>query len=458
MAYAEFRYLTTALYQTGSTPNPIIAELPFTDVNYTSQLNSYGTFQGSVLLSGLNTTNLNVYNGTIPGKTILWVMYSDPSTFTSIPVWSGVIQQREYDSASQRLSISAQEMVSLYQKRRISVDKTYVAQNPAAIAKDLFQYAEAKTHGKTGLDYATVPVTGYSTNRVFAGYEYKSVYQAVKDLAQNFFDFVIKPYNTGGVLTNKLILGADFSVSGQPHVGSAYSASSAFSNVLQFPGNIISYKFPEDASGAANKLYGLGYGANGEKLIATATDPTKIANTNISNVSGSGSVVTYTVTWSPSNNKFVAGQDVIVTGVNPSQYNGTFTVASVGASSFTVADTATGSYVSGGLAQSTWPLLEDTANYIDIADSTLLGDVTKGQVSAISYPPTTVEIVLAPYIDPLYPTINIGDEVRVDIKDDYFPSGLNVVLRVVGISVNPGENGPSRVTLTLTRQLQAGII
>ena len=65
---------------------------------------------------------------------------------------------------------------------------------------------------------------------------------------------------------------------------------------------------------------------------------------------------------------------------------------------------------------------------------------------------------MPPYVDPYYPQYNIGDEVRLDIVDDYFPAGLSIVLRIVAISVNPGENGPSRVTLTLTRQIAAGSV
>lgn len=371
-------------YSSGGTAtgiNPIIAELPFTNVNFTSQLNSIGTFQGDVLLSGINSTNLNVYNGTIPAKTILWVLYTDPSSLSTIPVWSGVIWSREYDSESQTLMITAQEMISLYQKRRISNNKTYVSQDPSSIAKDLLVYTEAKTYGNTGLTYASVPVTGYLSSRVYNKYEYKSVYQAIKDLAQNYFDFKIQPFNINGLLTNQFKMGVP--------LGVTYSSSNPLSIVLQFPGNIISYRFPEDGSGASNKLYGLGYGANGTKLIATAVD----------------------------NSKYTDG----------------------------------------------FGLLEDSVNYIDVADINLLKDITLGQLNATSYPPTTVEVVLAPYIDPLYPSYSIGDEIRLDIQDDYFPSGTNaggtpLVMRIVGISVNPGENGPSRVTLTLTRQLAAGSV
>jgi hypothetical protein len=57
---------------TATAPNRIISELPFTGVNFTSQLNSVGTFQGHVLLSGLNATSGNAFDGTLPAKTILW--------------------------------------------------------------------------------------------------------------------------------------------------------------------------------------------------------------------------------------------------------------------------------------------------------------------------------------------------------------------------------------------------
>lgn len=375
--YAEFRYVMTALWQSGSTPNPIIAELPFTDVNFTQQLNSIGTFQGHVLLSGLNTDNLNVYNGTIPGKTILWVLYTDPVSMVSVPVWSGVIWAREYDSSSQTLSIGAQEMMSLYNRRRISTTKNYgnTFYDPMYIAYELMKYAEALPHGKTGLTYNT-NTSIYNTKKLYEGYELKSVYQAIKDLAANFFDFKIAPLVVGGDLINRFYLGDP--------LGTVYSASSLLAPVFQFPGNLVEYKFPEDATGAANKLYGLGYGANNSKILATAIDPAKI----------------------------------------------------------TTGD---------------WPLLEDTANYTDIGDLQLLKDLTLGQLNAISYPPTTIEVVIPPYIDPIYTSYNIGDQVRMDIQDDYFPSGLNgEILRIMAISVSPGENGPSRVTLTLTRLLAAG--
>lgn len=385
MAQAEFRYVTTNLWQSGSTANPIISELPFTGVNFTSQLNSVGTFQGHVLLSGINAESSNAYEGTTPGKTILWVLYTDPVTYASVPVWSGVIWAREYDSSTQTLGISAQEMMSLYNRRRISNTKNYSNTNydPTYIAQQLMQYAEGLTHGKTGLDTTLfVDSTPFVTKKKYNNYELKSVYQAVKDLAAQYFDFAIKPMAVGGVLKNYLHL--------KYPLGSTYSTTDPYATVFEFPGNLIEYKFPEDASSAANKLYGLGYGNNETQYVATAIDPDKI----------------------------------------------------------TTGD---------------WPLLEDTANYTDIGELQLLKDLTLGQLNATSYPPTTIELVIPPYIEPIYTSYNVGDQIRLSIKDDYFPNGINFgndndPLRIVAISVAPGEEGPSRVTITCTRPLAAGTV
>ena len=67
----------------------------------------------------------------------------------------------------------------------------------------------------------------------------------------------------------------------------------------------------------------------------------------ITNVVGSGSSVTYT-----GDKVYLVGEEVTVSGVNPSGYNlSTRTpITAVSGTSFTVASTATGTYVSGGLA------------------------------------------------------------------------------------------------------------
>jgi hypothetical protein len=97
-----------------------------------------------------------------------------------------------------------------------------------------------------------------------------------------------------------------------------------------------------------------------------------------------------------------------------------------------------------------WPLLEDAANYSDITDQTVLNELAVGQVLALSEPPPIIKIVVPAFVDPQFGTYSIGDDARLIIQDPRFPNGLDEVYRIVGLNVQPGEDGPERVTITLT--------
>ncbi len=102
-----------------------------------------------------------------------------------------------------------------------------------------------------------------------------------------------------------------------------------------------------------------------------------------------------------------------------------------------------------------WPLLEDSVSYTDQYDPDILYQQTLGQVTARQTTVVTPKIVVPAYADPVLGSYKTGDECLLRITDDRFPNygqgfGLSVVKRIVAISVQPGEDGPERVTLTLT--------
>jgi len=407
MSYLDYRYVTTQLYQSGSTPNPIIGEFPFTRVNFTQQLSSIGVFTGEVLLSGLSGSQLNFDAATIPGKNALYVFHGNT------PIWSGVITAREYDSSTQIAKITAREMTTYFEHRRISGftsssyynanaggtgvgglvygnSNTGVGVDPLVVMKDLLLGANAKAFGDIGVRYASsnpTTVSGGSTIiRSFFDFELKTVYQAWKDLAQGstYFDFVIKPRLASNGIVNEIIVGT-------PTLGVNYSASSTTSTNLHFPGNIVSYTIAEDATKIGNYLYGIGYGANQNRIISKYYD------------------------------------------------NGKLT--------------------SGG----SWALLEDAVNFIDIVTPALLATVTQGKLAAVSYPPTIVQVVMPSFIDPIYNQnvsgyYSIGDQANVIIADDRFVTSVNGIYRIIGIDVEPGDSGPDRITLTLNLPLATTLV
>jgi hypothetical protein len=97
-----------------------------------------------------------------------------------------------------------------------------------------------------------------------------------------------------------------------------------------------------------------------------------------------------------------------------------------------------------------FPLLDFTISYSDITDQTVLDELATAQVLALAEPPPIVKVIVPAFVQHVFGTYDIGDDARLIIQDERFPEGFDTVYRIVGINVEPGEDGPERVTLTLT--------
>ena len=469
MTYSNtYRYVTTQLVNSGS-PNPIIAELPFTGVQFSQKLNAIGTFQGDLLLGGIDVAGLNVITGTTPGKTILHVINTQAGVVNpnnQAVVWSGVIWTREYNSSTQLLTIRAQEIGSYFERRMIiatapATSITYTNTDPTTIAAGLLTQAQGVSNGNIGVTGNVIAGSSVTLSRTYHNYEMKSVHQAILDLsrATGAFDFQFRgQLNVGGTIT----LFCDLK---GPTLGNAFDFTSSVygkSPVWDFPGNIVEYTYPEDGTTAANTVYGLGTGTNEAKLIVKATDSSRFTvypNATITNASISGGFITFTAS-----NTFVAGQFVNITGVTPLNFNISGTITSATSTTFKIATTITGSYTSGGVASlagdyGNWPIIEISMNNIDISDLRLLENLTIGRVNAVSAPPVTMQIVVPSWVDPQFGSYGVGDQAKIIINDDRFPNyGINTIYRIVAIDVAPGDSGPDKVTLTLTLPIVASVL
>lgn len=94
-------------------------------------------------------------------------------------------------------------------------------------------------------------------------------------------------------------------------------------------------------------------------------DMSALTNTvTLSNVVGSGTTITYTTT---SAHKLYVGDSVTISGVDPVNYNMTATVATVPSSTtFTITNTAIGSYVSGGTVKVPHFFIGSSSNHIHL--------------------------------------------------------------------------------------------
>ena len=258
----QYRYLLADVLT-----NQILAELSLTNVNFTQQLNAAGTFTGDLLLSGVNSAGLNVLNSTIPGRCAVYVDRS------GVLVWGGIIWQREYDSANQHIKITAREFESYFERRRITTTQSFSNVDQLSIVDQLVQAAQSVTYGNIGV---VVPATtsGVTVSQVYYGYELKSYFNAISDLAKanNGFDFNISvAYDGGGNPVKTLNLG-------YPRLGKTYSSTSATVPTFILPaGNIVQYNYKEDGTKAVNSVYATGAGSNEGRLISNSQDSTKFA-------------------------------------------------------------------------------------------------------------------------------------------------------------------------------------
>jgi hypothetical protein len=103
----SYRYFLTDLVS-----NAVLAEVPFSGVNYERQLRKAGAFSGNIPVIAA-TTKLNLYESTMPGRTGLYVMRND------VCVWGGIVWARSYNESSKSLSVDASEFTSYFYHRHI---------------------------------------------------------------------------------------------------------------------------------------------------------------------------------------------------------------------------------------------------------------------------------------------------------------------------------------------------
>lgn len=103
--------------------------------------------------------------------------------------------------------------------------------------------------------------------------------------------------------------------------------------------------------------------------IAGSDSNLQIKKASISNVSGNGTVATYTI---EDGHTFTAGQTVDISGVSPSVYNVTSgTIISRTSTTFTISNTSTSSYVSGGTVRDSHIVIGSGSNHIHLTGISL---------------------------------------------------------------------------------------
>ena len=123
--------------------------------------------------------------------------------------------------------------------------------------------------------------------------------------------------------------------------------------------------------------------------VATLTIPSIASTAAITGALGGGTTVVYS-----GYNSFSVGQYVTITGITPTAYNITGIVIAATSTSFTITNTAVGTYVSGGTATGVTPHGYAVGNSISISGCSipLFNTVTPVTITAVT--PTTIRYAL----------------------------------------------------------------
>lgn len=92
--------------------NTFLAEVPFKNVSYGRAIKEAGQFRGSIPVTP-ETSNLDLYNSTLPGKTALYVLRDN------VCVWGGIIWTRTYNIITRDIEISGAEFPSYFHHRNV---------------------------------------------------------------------------------------------------------------------------------------------------------------------------------------------------------------------------------------------------------------------------------------------------------------------------------------------------
>jgi hypothetical protein len=242
----------------------ISAALPFKNVTYTSQLNTPGTFTGTLTLSDPGVLNMAPVAWTTPAKTALWIDRN------GVLEWGGMIWGRSYDSTTYQLTVTGSTFDSYGLRRYIETDTIITGVDQLTVAASLWNTMQTEAHGNIHCP-ASTQTSGVLINAQWLKTDYKRVTDAIKDLTNSVtgFDYGIT------VAWTSMNTPSQQMIFGYPNLGRVTSTNQL---LFQYPGNILSYTLAEDGASVANTSFAFGAGSGATQLYAYSNNPASLSN------------------------------------------------------------------------------------------------------------------------------------------------------------------------------------
>lgn len=181
--------------------------LPVESFGYMHQLNGAGNISARLPLESTSNSRLTnqvafprIEAGKLEpdGSTRLWVLRD------GVPQWGGLMWTRDIDPGNNAMTIAGEGVLSYFRRRSIRENKKYSATDQIGIAEDLIEYAIEQPGGDPGVSVAGTASSGVLRDRVYPKQEYKSIGDAVEQLAAviDGFDFSFDAGYSGSALVD----------------------------------------------------------------------------------------------------------------------------------------------------------------------------------------------------------------------------------------------------------------
>lgn len=245
---ASYRYLCC-----DAATGVLIEELPLSCQSFSQTISGTGQWSGSLALGDLGQARWQT--ATIPKRSLLIVQRDDQI------VWGGIIMRRRPANGGTTAEITAETLEGWLARQEIQADLTYTNVDVFTIVRGLIAHVAGLPGGDMRIDTGA-NLAGYTDTVSYLAKDSTKVTEAIAKLAESGprFEYTISWQRTAGVFTPTLILAT-------PALSSDIDAI-----LLEYPGSLTDYDYPEDGATAANTMTAVGGDVGGTPLIARVED------------------------------------------------------------------------------------------------------------------------------------------------------------------------------------------
>lgn len=256
---AKYRYIFADLLT-----DAVTVELPLYGTFFTRRICKVGEFNGSIGLNTEGISNSDVINGTIPGRTAIYIERNDQL------VWGGIIWSRTWQEQSKSFQYYGQTFDSYLYKSDIRDSLDYsLGYDQRNIISDLFLRSQLYPYRNIRIGAPlNYPTTSDSIIRTpafywYDGWTFGKALEHMADFEDGPDFYVDVAYDPFGDFSRRLIV--------DNRVGASLDTTQL---VFDYPGAIKNYWYPESSSKGATTVVGIGAGEGSKSMRTSLTNMT----------------------------------------------------------------------------------------------------------------------------------------------------------------------------------------